>query len=292
MASALLWMTHVWNNELEAEFERILKTDDPGSLDVWLILDARTPGAPDLARRYRRCLVINEEELFGRLPYSGIARKGLHYNVHFPLLDFYLIHPAYEYYWMIEFDVRYTGAWGPFLGSFAGCNHDLITSHIRRFHEEPRWWWWDSLCHPEKNIDRQRYIRSFNVVYRISNRALALIHGAHRDGWQGHPEVVLPTLLSENGCTLLDFGGDGEFIRPGKKNTCYTSNSTRDGIPSPFCTMRWRPSATKAGIRRNRLYHPVKPAAMVEPAGERIRFFLHWTRNWLAENLRRRTRAD
>ena len=36
-------MTHVWNQELEAEFERILKINYPGSPDVWLILDSQYP---------------------------------------------------------------------------------------------------------------------------------------------------------------------------------------------------------------------------------------------------------
>lgn len=282
--SAVLWMTHVWNEELKAEFESILHTHDQDSIEVWLILDSRTPGVTDLTRRYRRCHVIVEEELFSRLPYPGLAGEGLYHNVHFPLLDFYFAHPEYDYYWMIEFDVRYTGDWGTFLRSFGTCDHDLITSHIRRFQKEPRWWWWDSLHHPAKTIDRASYVRSFNVIYRISNRALAWIHSALEDGWRGYPEVVLPTLLYTNGYTLLDFGGDGEFTVPGAENRCYTSGSTRDGVPNPFCTMRWRPSRAKAGIYRNKIYHPVKPSSMMEPLGERIRFFTRWTGNYIREN--------
>jgi hypothetical protein len=57
--TALLWMTHMWNPELEAEFERILTVSYPGSPEVWLILDSSTPGADGLARRYERCHVFN-----------------------------------------------------------------------------------------------------------------------------------------------------------------------------------------------------------------------------------------
>ena len=290
--SALLWMTHVWNEELEAEFESILHNNDPDFPDVWLILDSRTPHAADLCRRFRRCHVFTEKELFRHLPYPHHEGVTLFDNMHFPILDFYLSHPEYDYYWIIEFDVRYTGDWGTFLHAFSTFDHDLVTSHIRHFHEEPGWWWWDSLHHFSITIERARYLRSFNVIYRISHRALTRVHDAQMDGWYGHPEVLLPTLLSDNGYTLLDFGGDGEFAMPGGKNVFYTSGSTGNGVLNPFCTMRWRPSRAKAGVWKNKLYHPVKPSAMMEPLSDRIRFFSRWIWTYICEKLQGRTKQD
>jgi hypothetical protein len=274
----------MWNPDLEAEFEKFLHIKYPGSPDVWLILDSRTPGAEDLARRFERCHVIVECELFRRLPYPRLKGEILYDHVHFPILDFYLSHQEYDYYWVIEFDVRYTGEWGSFLRSFESYDHDLITSHIRHIIEEPRFWWWDSLDHPTKTIDRARYLRSFNVIYRISNRALALIHDAQQNGWRGYPEVLLPTLLDNSGYTLLDCGGEGKFTPPGLRNTFYTSAST-GGLLNPFCTMRWRPSRARAGIYRNKIYHPVKPKSMMEPLIERIIFFARWTWKYICEKL-------
>lgn len=290
--TALLWMTHAWSPGLEAEFRKFLALDYPGSPEVWLLLDARTPGAEEIARRFGRCHVIVEDELFSRLPYPAIPGERLYHNVHFAILDFWLAHPGYEYYWVIEFDVRYTGTWEAFLRSFEGSDHDLITSHLRHFPDEPGWYWWDSLHHPTEMIDRTRYLRSFNVIYRISNRALARVHHAQLKGWRGHPEVLLPTLISTGGYTVRDFGGDGDFVEAGEKNRFYTSGSTPDGVISPFCTLRWRPSRARPGLFGNRLYHPVKPVSMSERPGERIRFFLHWTRNWLTGHVHRLTRAD
>lgn len=283
--SALLWMTHVWNDDLEAEFKKILHNKDPDFPEVWLILDSRTPDSADLRNRFQRCHIFNEEELFRCLHYTHHEGVILFDNMHFPVLDFYLSRPEYDYYWVIEFDVRYTGDWGRFLHAFSMYNHDLVTSHIRHFHEEPGWWWWDSLQHGSKTIDRGRYLRSFNVIYRISNRALAMVHDAQQDGWYGHPEELLPTLLYNNGFSLLDFGGDGEFVMPGGKNVFYTSGSTVNGILNPFCTMRWRPSRAKAGIWKNKLYHPVKPSAMMEPLSDRIRFFSRWIWKYICEKL-------
>jgi hypothetical protein len=283
--TALLWMTHMWNPELEAEFERILTVSYPGSPEVWLILDSSTPGAYGLARRYERCHVFNVNELFDHLPYQPIGGGTLYFHVHFPILDFFLSHPEYDYYWVIEFDVRYTGEWESFLHLFESFHQDLITCHIRYFSQEPFWYWWKTFRHPTKSIDQNKYLRSFNVIFRISNRALAVIHEEQRDGWQGHPEVLIPTLLVNRGYTLLDFGGDGEFVMPSLRNTFYTSGSTKDGVPNPFCTVRWRPSGSRVGIRKNKIYHPVKPESGLEPLKERLLFFTRWTRHYLSEKL-------
>jgi hypothetical protein len=281
-------MTHVWNQELETEFLKILNTKYPDSRDVWLILDSRTPGAEELARRFERCHVIVKNELFLRFPYPWLDEKTLFDNIHFYILDFFLSHPEYDYYWIIESDVRYTGEWGTLLNSFGAFDHDLITSHIRRIAEEPDMYWYNYFQHPSKTIDRANYVRSFNVIYRISNRALSFIHSAQQDGWQGHQEVLIPTLLDHGGYTLLDFGGDGTFTLPHLRNRFYTSGSTRDGVENPFCTMRWRPSRSRAGIFRNKIYHPVKPASMMEPVHERFGFFTRWIRNYIREKFKTR----
>jgi hypothetical protein len=288
--TALLWMTHVWDPEIEAEFEKIRKIHYPGSPDVWLILDSSTPRAAEIARWYERCHVFREHEMFQRLSYPRINKETLYNHVHFPVLDFFLFHPEYDFYWVVEFDVRYTGDWGIFLRSFESYNHDLITSHIRHFSQEPAWHWWDLFTHPTKTIRQDRCLRCFNVIFRISNRALLLIHHEQQDGWQGHPEVLIPTLLDNRGYTLLDFGGDGEFSPREYKNRFYTSGSTRDGVTNPFCTLRWKPSRARAGFRKNKLYHPVKPVPMMEPLHWRLRFFARWLFKYFYENIQNNNR--
>ncbi|MDD1684074.1 MAG: DUF3405 domain-containing protein [Methanoregula sp.] len=280
-------MTHVWGPAIEEEFARIERLDNPGSFEVWLIIDAKTPGAMDIAKRYEHCHIFSVNELFRRLPYPWLKEGTLYSQSHFPILDFYLSHREYNYYWVIEFDVRYTGDWGSLLNSYGAFDHDLIACHIRQINDEPDWWWWDSFGHPAKTIDWTGYLRSINVIYRISNRALLLVNDAQQDGWRGHPEVLIPTLLHHNGCKLLDFGGDGKFTLPDLRNTFYTSGSTRDGVPSPFGTYRWKPSRAKAGMCRNKMYHPVKPRSMMEQPVERVRFFVRWSWKYVCEYLKR-----
>ena len=267
--SALLWLTHVWSPELQVEFEKLYNMQGPETPDVWLLLDERTTGATELREKYQRCHVFEEQNLF-RLPYPKLEGRGLICQTHLPVLDFYLSHPNYKMYWIIEYDVRYTGTWESLLRSFQSFDHDLITCHIRRFDQEPYWSWWNTLHHPTKTIKRENYLRSFNVIYRISHAALEFIHQAQGDGWRGFSEVSFPTLLFNSGFKLLDFGGNSEFTPPRFRNRFYTSHGFRNGGLMIFGTMRYRPSRARVGTLKNKIYHPVKPKSMVEPCISKV----------------------
>jgi hypothetical protein len=255
----------VWSPELETEFQRVIELN----ADAWLLLDRNTRGAAEIAARYPQCHLFDEKQLFA-LPYPRLAGHGLINHPHFPLLDFFSAHPDYERYWVIEYDVRYSGDWRDFFSSVDGYEFDLITSHIRRYADEPRWMWWPTFQHPTKRIPRERYLRSFNVIYGMSRAALDFVHISLIDGWSGYPEVVLPTLLAENGFRVVDLGGDGEFAPAELRNQSYTSRATSNGYMSPFGTMRYRPSRPAAGDLPNKLYHPVKPRHLLESWPQKI----------------------
>lgn len=279
--SALVWVTHVWSDDQEREFDKFLALRHSGAPEVWLLADARISREHDLAGKYSRFYEFDTDSLFRRLPYQRLEGNGLLHNTHFPLMDFYLTHSGYDYYWHVEFDVRYTGNWGSFLRQFDARDDDFITCHIRRFSEEPDWYWWNFFSHPQKTIPRDAFIRSYNVIFRISSRALAFLHGQFEDGWRGHSEVSFPTLLSHGGFSIRDFGGDGDFVFPGMANRHYTSQGGSRGILNPFCSLHWRPASTHPGLRRDTLYHPVKPRDMTEAWGERWDYYKKWLRQYL-----------
>ncbi len=256
MRSALLYQTHIWSSEIEAQFDQLSSLD---GISTWILLDSRTPTADMLVRRYSRCYVFDLERLF-RLPYPRIQTPGLKGHAQFPVLQFFLSHPNYDYYWFVEYDVRYTGSWNSLTSSFASFDHDFITTHIRRFSDEPRWCWWETFGHPSKKIEQNEWIRSFNVIYRISNRALGFLHRELPTGWHGHHEALVATVLHHYGFKLLDFGGDGPFALPELCNKTYTSYSSIDGsLSNNSGTIRFRPSRVKNGSLKNKIYHPVKP---------------------------------
>jgi hypothetical protein len=188
-----------------------------------------------------------------------MATKGLIGNGHFPVLEFYRRHPDYDFYWFIEYDVRYTGDWCDFFARFDFTGHDFTTAHIRRFAEEPFWWWWPTLGHPSIRLSPLGWLRSFNVIYRISNCALEFLDSVLQSGWRGHHEVLLATVLYRNRFKVLDFGGHGSFVEAGSVNSVYTSSGSKSGYLSPLGTIRDRPPNITAGTEANMLYHPVKP---------------------------------
>lgn len=226
------------------------------------------------------------------MPYPRLPGHGLIDHPHFPLLDFFRSHPVYDRYWVIEYDVRYSGDWNHFFRSVESFGHDLITSHIRRHSDEPWWYWWNTLQHPSKRIPRERYLRSFNVIYGVSRAALEFLHDSLIDGWQGHPEVSFPTLLSEGGFRLLDLGGDGDFTLPEFRNRFYTSWATSGGYLSPFGTMRHRPARAVAGGMPDKLYHPVKPRHLLESWPQQVRQAALWAKDLGEHVVHRRFSAE
>ena len=188
---------------------------------------------------------------------------------HFPLYNFYKRHPDYKYYWEIEYDVRYSGKWKDFFGDFLNNESDYISPHIRRYAQEPDWIFWD-ITHPTKTIPLKDRIRCFHPISRLSNRAVAFLCSAHQEGWCGHDEVIRPTLLYNNGFSMMDFGGDGEFVPPGMENKYYTSSPSNPEGKLESGTFRYRPAFRKAGPKKNKLYHPIKPVNIKL----KIRFFL------------------
>src|SRR6185437_10138013 len=121
--------------------------------------------------------VFTDETLVS-LNYTPIYNVLVPGSTHFPILQYFREFPDYRYYWVIEDDVRFTGDWGDFFSYFNRQDHDLITSHIRRFDDEPDWPWWHTLSHNGEKVPQTDLLRSFNPVYRISGRALRFIHDA------------------------------------------------------------------------------------------------------------------
>ncbi|MBA4166735.1 MAG: DUF3405 domain-containing protein [Chitinophagaceae bacterium] len=190
------------------------------------------------------------------LPFTNNILQELHYRPirnslvpgsnHFPVLNFFLTHPEYQYYWCIEDDVAFSGNWKSFFEQVSGDKgYDFITSHIRRYHQMPDWNWWDSLRVTGDDIESERLLNSFNPIYRISRNALEYIDMKLKSGCRGHHEVLLPSLLSMGGFSLADFSSVENHV------TQLLSFCT-------LSTMRYKPVFVIAGNNKNKLYHPVK----------------------------------
>jgi len=195
-----------------------------------------------------------------RLGYPMMGNSIVPGNVHFILLMYYNSQVLKsDYYWVMEYDVRYNGSWSDFFDYFAESEADLISSYVRTYSAEPNFHWWN-LNHPTKEIQLEHRVRSFNPIYRISARALDFLDKELKDGWCGHHEVILPTLVDQNDrLQLTDFNADNKFS--GKKKSFYTSSTDSNGKITSG-TMRYIPATNSAGLRPGKLYHPVKESGI------------------------------
>ena len=277
-----LFLSHSASAQVVREYGNIQRAIS-GMGNSFFLYHDRCNEAPPGLPWYELYLFSNES--LSKLNYPRIGPSLVHGHVGFPLLQFFRDHPDFDYYWLIEYDVRFSGDWHFFFDYFKDTNQDFLTCHIRDHADEPDWSWW-SLHHPRKSIPLSERLRSFNPIYRLSNASLSFLHQSLSDGWSGHNEVLWPTLLHHNGFTIMDIGGKGRFTPLGMKDNFYTeAESNREGALE--CgTMRYRPSFWRVGQEKNKLYHPVKPLSFVM----REKFNSQKCQRWLLGRLARRIR--
>lgn len=256
------------------------------SYDVYFLCD-NTKGVFDGYENKSPYHLFVKQELL-RLEYPGKVSADFaelsgqttahHKNFNFPpgygdlpILSFYLQNPNYQYYWVVEYDVRFTGEWQSFFKAFENSESDLLGTTLTRYEDVPDWFHWSSL---RLNIplDQKKFVRGFFPIYRMSGPGFAFLDKAYREGVAGHYEGLFPTLLEQAGFQLEDVGGDGEFVRAGNNNRFY-DNTPDSHFLNPG-TFVFRPAIHRPGRIANKLWHPVKRVSY-------WRAFLIWLRNIL-----------
>ncbi|HEY8049190.1 MAG TPA: hypothetical protein VIE63_08450 [Ramlibacter sp.] len=258
--TAVVFLTHLWSEAIARRFTRLWREASPVA-DVFLLLqsdDANVAsrwdtalagiGASDALFRFSAATLPSQLGL----PYFGM--RGVLSNAHFPLLLFARSHP-HSFYWQVEYDVELRGAWRPFLEARSDGDAALIASHFHNINEWPDWFWWMSFTRPASvAMQATQLYKAFMAIARFSHRALQEVEQAHRDGWAGHFEAVIPTVLLRAGHHLEDLNVRGP---------CYAS-----GVPDPVpllamqSSVRARPAISLPELRNRGhgalLFHPVK----------------------------------
>lgn len=244
MKQAVLYLTNK-SNEWTLSAFHALEQSLQGMADVYFAYHQQGDVLPVSLQNIENLFVFTSDVL-NELGYTPIEKgKLVPGSNHFPLLKFFKENQCYDYYWLVEDDVRFSGEWKDFFGSFASCTSDFLSSVIETKAENPTWYWWTSLKTGNEVIAEEKLLKSFNPIYRLSSQALACIDAHLRIGWMGHYEVLLPTLLYNKGFLLEDFGGEGTFVRPGNNARFYDDTSMRIAPVLP-------------DDRKNYLFHPAK----------------------------------
>lgn len=244
MKQAVLYLTNK-SNEWTLSAFHALEQSLQGMADVYFAYHQQGDVLPVSLQNIENLFVFTSDVL-NELGYTPIEKgKLVPGSNHFPLLKFFKENQCYDYYWLVEDDVRFSGEWKDFFGSFASCTSDFLSSVIETKAENPTWYWWTSLKTGNEVIAEEKLLKSFNPIYRLSSQALVCIDAHLRIGWMGHYEVLLPTLLYNKGFLLEDFGGEGTFVRPENNAKFYDDTSMRIAPVLP-------------DDRKSYLFHPVK----------------------------------
>jgi hypothetical protein len=176
-------------------------------------------------------------------------------NIDLPLMWYFHENPQYDFYWVMEYDVRFTGAWQDFFRHFAANRSDLLATTIFDYNFRPDWDNWGTLKSPRR-VAEQEKVRALFPLYRLSNPALRALHESYRDGWSGHYEVTIPTILKTRGFTLEDIGGSGSYVAAGNHNRFYRNSPERAGLaPGTFTVAA---NEISADYPPSLLWHPIK----------------------------------
>ena len=262
---AVLVLNHFLDRDL-VDLHAELVNECGASRDVFLLSDRTQRSLPIVRLPVQRKEFVFTQKNLRALGFSGKqdlrlsgagARSLKLGNAELPVLLFAGAHPHYDYYWVIEYDVRFSGSWGDFFGACATSEADLLGTSITRYDDNPDWSHWPSMKLPGLDVPRAQWLRGFFPVYRLSRKAVSCINGGYQAAAQGHMESLFPTLVHHAGLIVEDIGGEGEFVPTGNQNRFYTNHrNSNDLSPGTFV---YRPVLRRSGTQPDMLWHPVKP---------------------------------
>jgi hypothetical protein len=200
------------------------------------------------------------------LPYPGKAAQfdPLNFigNADLVPMKFFLDRPDYDHYWIVEYDVRFSGAWPELFADLSSSGADLLCTTMQTWAENPNWAHWGTLNAGGEDVPLERRVKGFMPFCRLSHTLLAACDARYRRGWSGHSEVIWPTIASLAGLLLEDIGGNGSFT-PAARRGRYYQNTPSEWSQFPG-TFVYRPSFADRNLFgpqchfAGTLWHPVK----------------------------------
>lgn len=244
MRQAVMLLTNRTDYAVRERYHKLVN-DYGRKADVFLLFDRSASMYCDELSGFERVYTFSVQGLLDD-GYSALE-SGFLGNCHYPLLKFHKDYPEYDYCWVVEDDVLFSGDWSLLFDTFSDDPADLVAAYIRKYEDEPNWCWWSSVRVPEGvALSRDDLYASFNPVNRLSAKALECLEKEMRNGWRGHFEAVVPTVIAKHGMVLRDFGGTGRFVRNGDVGRFYMEK-----------THTWLPLSVQM-MKPNMIYHPVK----------------------------------
>jgi hypothetical protein len=200
------------------------------------------------------------------LPYPGKVRQfdpgNFFGNADLAPMKFFLDRPDYDYYWIVEYDVRFSGAWSELFADLSSSGADLLCTTMQTWTENPNWAHWGTLGAGGEEVPLERRVKGFMPFSRLSHAMFAACDARYRSGWNGHCEVIWPTIASLASLRLEDIGGNGSFT-PDERRGRYYNNTPSEWSQFPG-TFVYRPCFADRNLFgpqchfTGTLWHPVK----------------------------------
>ena len=240
MKQAILLLTNRTDGTIRNRYEK-LEREYGQKADIFLLFDnSASIDNPEL-EHFHRIYRFSVSDLIDE-GYVALE-SGFLGNCHYPLLKFHKDYPEYDYCWLIEDDVVFSGNWSIFFDAFIKDSSDLLAAKIRSYADDPYWYWWSSVKTPEgMTLSTHELYASFNPIYRMSARAMECLDIEMRNGWRGHFEALIPTIIVKHGLTKCDIGNDGVYT---DETHTWMSLQVQPLVP-------------------NKIYHPIKEKALYD----------------------------
>jgi hypothetical protein len=199
------------------------------------------------------------------LPYArqleSVDWKTLRGNPDLGIMRFFRGNPGFDFYWVIEYDVRFTGSWTDLFEDLKNSNADMLCTHVTSFLHDKDWAHWSSFSAGEDIVTEENMIRGFLPFSRMSNTLMRAIDDRCSRGWTGHNEVLWPSIVKAIGGTIEEIGGNGASVPASRKGKYYFSAFWPSGLfLSTFGA--WPSYSVKSNFRAGSpsdiLWHPVK----------------------------------
>lgn len=116
-----------------------------------------------------------------------------------------------DHLWMVDDQVYYDGSWDAFRSELDNCDADLLATGVRVHSEEPDWNWWTSLVAPGMEEPLSHGVAALLSLSRFSRVGAEAVLCGVEEGWTGHLEALVPTLVNRAGLKIEDIGGTGGF---------------------------------------------------------------------------------
>lgn len=168
-------------------------------------------------------------------------------NCHILTIAFSQRH-RYDQYWLVEYDIRYTGEWCDVFDLSRSSDADLIAAFVESPFLDASWSHWDSI-----NLPYSELARSFNPICRMSHRLLECVTDLITSGYWAHNEALLASVCRNHGWFMHDLN---ELARNQWGEFIYTPGSSANAQG----TLNYRPVTSRVwNGEPNKLHHPVKP---------------------------------